>query len=326
MKKLFIGFLLGAMVLTMAACGLQGNAVDTTETGLQEILTTEANTQGSGHTVPDASEEEIYHGMGNPWVDSDKEGVLEATGFDLAAPAGATNVAYSYMPSTGMAQLNYTMDSAMWVYRVQPTDALEDISGIYCAWDYTEKTKVAGMDAMEYSYASEPAGEVIDSMDCTRVINWFDAQNKVTHSLCVIGTDLNGMDTIVYAEKLINPAAGAPESVGAGSISEENMETGLYKSFLGHHVSGYDGSEITIKESVDKGKLRVNVNLFRLCSLDDGIGIYENDAVSFHATDPNGNAIKCCLFYDSENSLCLEVEESSWEYLPTGTIICGFDN
>lgn len=323
MKKVFIGFMVSTMVLTLAACGLQHKTIEATETGTQP-------TESIATDAPENETSEGMLGMANPWVDSDKLGVYEATGFDLVAPVGATNVAYSYMPSTGMAQMNYTMDNAMWVYRVQPTDALEDISGIYCEWNFTEKTEVAGMDAMEYSYASEPAGEFVDNMNCTRVINWFDAQNKVTHSLSVIGTDLNGMDTVVYAEKLFNPAAGAPESDGIGPISEEDaaglLETDLYKSFLGRHVNGYDGSEITVVEGREKGKLKVNVSLFRLCSLDDGVGIFENDTVSFHAKDPNGNLIRCCLYFDSDNSLCLEVEESTWEYLPTGTVIHGFDD
>lgn len=313
MKKKFIGFLFGAMVLLLAACAPQDKAADPAEVSTQET--------------------ETYQGMGmaNPWVDSDQAGVLAATGFDLTAPAGAANVAYSYMPSTGMAQLNYTMNNAMWVYRMQPTEALEDISGIYCDWNDTWETKVAGMDAMEYSYISEPQSDSVDSMDCTRVVNWFDAQNKVTHSLTVIGTDLNGMDTAVYAENLYKVITkNAPESDGIGPISEEDakgiFESDLYKSFLGHHVSGDDGSEITVEEGGEKGRLKVTVSLFRLCSLDDGEGIYEYDTISFHATDPSGSPIRCCLYYDSENSLCLEVEESTWEYLPAGTVIPGFDH
>lgn len=333
MKKMIAGFLLGTMVFMLVACAPQNKVTEATEADIQKVDTTEAGTQEAESIAIDAPEEETYagmSGMANPWVDSDKLGVFEATGFDLVAPTGAANVAYSYMPSTGMAQMNFTMDNAMWVYRVQPTDALEDISGIYCEWNYTGETKVAGMDAMEYSYASTPAGEFIDNMDCTRVINWYDAQNKVTHSLSVIGKDLNGMDTALYAEKLFYPASGAPESDGIGPISEETakglLESDLYKSFLGRHVSGNDGSEITVEEGGENGRLKLNVSLFRLCSLDDGVGIYEYDTVSFHATDPSGNRIRCCLYYNSDNSLCLKVEESTWTYLPAGTVISGFDN
>lgn len=304
MKRKFVGFLLCIMVFLLAACASQDKVVES--------------------TAIDIPEDETSEGMGiaNPWIDSDQAGVFKATGFDLIAPAGAANAAYSYMPSTGMAQLNYTMDHAMWVYRVQPTDALEDISGIYCEWNYTWETKVAGMDAMEYSYASNTEGDFVDNMECTRVINWYDAQSRVTHSLSVIGTDLNSMDTAVYAENLYKLNTGdTPDREEAAKGFQETD-----RSYLGLHVSSYDGSEILVEEGGENGRLNVSVSLYRLCSLDDGVGIYENGVIRFEATDPSGNIIRCCLYYDSNISLCMEVEESTWEYLPTGTVIHGFDN
>ena len=54
-------------------------------------------------------------------------------------------------------------------------------------------------------------------------------------------------------------------------------------------------------------------------------GVFENDTVSFSAGDPNGNKIRCCLYYDGDNSLCLEVVDSVWDVLPAGTVISGFD-
>ena len=108
-------------------------------------------------------------------------------------------------------------------------------------------------------------------------------------------------------------------------VVDDKNESDLYKSFLGLHVSSYDGSDIMVEEDGENGRLKVNVGIFRLCTIDDGVGIFENDTVSFTAKDPNGNQIRCCLYYDSDNSLCLEVVDSAWDVLPTGTVICGFD-
>ena len=108
-------------------------------------------------------------------------------------------------------------------------------------------------------------------------------------------------------------------------VVDDKNESDLYKSFLGLHVSSYDGSDIMVEEDGENGRLKVNVGIFRLCTIDDGVGIFENDTVSFNAKDPNGNQIRCCLYYDSDNSLCLEVVDSAWDVLPTGTVICGFD-
>lgn len=205
MKKKLVILIVGIMGIMLVACTPNDNKDENAQKSAKESESTTLDvSEDAMYVETDKSEEEIYEGFGmaNPWVDSDKEGVLEATGFDLAAPDNAVNVIYSYMPSTGMAQMNYNMENAMWVYRVQITDALEDISGIYCEWNYTGETKVDGMDAMEYSYASEPQGDYLDDMSYMRVINWYDSVNKVTHSLSVIGTDLNGMDIAVYAENL----------------------------------------------------------------------------------------------------------------------------
>lgn len=280
MKKVLAVLLALAMVFAFAACGSQEKEPE------------EPAADGVG--------------MANPWTDSDHDGVLEATGFDLNAPAGAANVIYSYMESEGMAQMNYNLDGAMWVYRMQKTDALEDISGVYAEWDYTDNTTVAGMEAVECSYASDPKDSASGEMDCVRVINWYDAQNKVTHSLSALGPDLNGMDMPVYAENLLGGAD-------------------LYQSFLGLHVSSNDGSEIMVEEGED-GKLNVEVSIFRLCTLEEGVGIYENGTVSFDAKDPNGEPIRCCLYIDSDGSISMEIEDSTWEYLPNGTVITGFDS
>lgn len=205
MKKKLVGLLLGATGIMLVACTPQGKNAGTPEASIEQVEIIPIDESEDAIIATDASEDEIYEGAGmsNPWVDSDKAGVLEATGFNLVAPADAANVAYSYMPSTGMAQMNYTTGNAMMVYRAQPTEGLEDISGVYCEWDFVEETKIAGMDAMEYNYASEQEGDFIDDMEFTRVINWYDAQNKVTYSLSAIG-QLNGMDTAVYAEELFN--------------------------------------------------------------------------------------------------------------------------
>ena len=108
-------------------------------------------------------------------------------------------------------------------------------------------------------------------------------------------------------------------------VVDDKNESDLYKSFLGLHVSSYDGSDIMVEEDGENGRLKVNVGIFRVCTIDDGVGVFENDTVSFSADDPNGNKIRCCLYYDGDNSLCLEVVDSVWDELPAGTVISGFD-
>lgn len=277
---------------------------------------------GALSLAEDDTQTYIGLGMANPWVDSDRAGVSDATGFYFEAPYDAANIAYSYMPSTGMAQMNYTMENAMWVLRMMHSDALEDISGVHCEWDVIFDTAVAGMEAVEYSFTNKPESDGI------RVIIWYDALNNTTCSLSVMGPDLSGMDTAVYAEELFdlsgNSAAG--RSPVSAEVAQNFRESDVYKSYLGLHVNTNDGSSILVEENAENGRLKINVDLFRLCSLDDAEGIYENGTVSFDAQDPAGNLIRCWLYNRYDHTLCLEIEESTWEYLPAGTVIEGFDD
>ena len=147
--------------------------------------------------------------MANPWTESDENGVLSATGFDLIAPEGATDVHYSYMQETRMAQLTYSLDSASWVYRVQEANSLEDISGMNYEWKYTDNGTVSGREAVYMAWSDAPENaEYIDSTQSVQVVNWYDVVPGVTYSLSASGTDLNGMDIQVFAEQLFVPLQG----------------------------------------------------------------------------------------------------------------------
>lgn len=308
MKKFLAVLLLFAMVFMLAACGSKSKApeAEEPETNASEIVDPKTDTETKEEASPETPESSQGFGMANPWVDADgPEAVLEATGFALKAPAEAVNIAYSYNTEAGMAQLNYNLDDAMWVYRMQHTEALEDISGIYCEWDYVGDTTFGDMNAMEFSYVSDPTDDQPAAQDCVRIFSWFDPQNKVTHCLAALGPDLNGLDIDVYAEKLMSAADTNP-------------------SFLGLHVSTYDGSDIMVEEKAD-GSFSVNVSIFRLCTLDDGVGTMENGDLVFDTTDPNGDPMKGRLFYNGVGSLCLEIAESTWSLLPAGTVMEGFD-
>ena len=150
----------------------------------------------------------------------------------------------------------------------------------------------------------------------------------ITFIIAAIGLTLVACGSNDKKEEVANVTEAEntePTIIVDDEISTGLNESDLYKSFLGLHVSSYDGSDIMVEEDGENGRLKVNVGIFRLCTIDDGVGTFENDTVSFTAKDPNGNQIRCCLYYDSDNSLCLEVVDSAWDVLPTGTVICGFD-
>lgn len=191
-KRCLAAILIAGVSATMlAGCGTSGAfVVDQPDA----VVTITDNGDGSEATVD----------IVNPWVDSSKEGVIEATGLNIYTPLEATNAQYSYMTTSNMAQVTFEMNGHDgWTFRKQKTDMLIDISGLYYEWAYQDSVQVAGKEAMEYAYVEgADDSDTIDNLFGVQLINWYDDATGVTYSLSVAGTDLNGMDLQVIAEHL----------------------------------------------------------------------------------------------------------------------------
>lgn len=257
-------------------------------------------------------------GLANPWTESDEQGVAEATGFEMTAPEEATEVSYSYMKEAGLAQLSYVQDEQKWTYRMQATDELTDISGMSYKWTNEEEGTVAGMEAVYYAYVELEADDLADSLQAVQVVNWYDAVAGVTHSLSVSAKELDGLDIQAYAENLYAPLQG-----DATDDPEKDRETELKDYFLGEHKKSYDGSTLTIVDNND-GTFGINISIVRLCSLEDGIGTFEDHKMTFEVDDPNGNKMSGVIYRDSDNSLTLKITDSTWTNLPNDEVIDGF--
>lgn len=99
-----------------------------------------------------------------------------------------------------------------------------------------------------------------------------------------------------------------------------NASTG---SFVGEHVSSYDGSTLTIADNGD-GTYRVDMELFRLCSLENAVGTLNGDEMTFVADDPNGEKLTGVITRDSNNGFTMTVTDSSWPLLENGTSFIDF--
>lgn len=189
MKKRKYVLMIATMSLSLVACG---KAAEQTN---NEVVVQVEEIQNTDN--------DVVANIGNPWTTSDKQGVFDATGFNMDAPEGATDVNYSYMVDGKMAQLTYVYEGAEWVYRIQPTESLTDISGMNYTWISDTQGKVSGLEA-EYMGYSEQAenSEYIDDMFFVQVVNWYDNAAGVTYSLSASGMNLDGMDIEVYAENI----------------------------------------------------------------------------------------------------------------------------
>lgn len=138
--------------------------------------------------------------VANPWHESDKEGVLEATGIELITPDDAEYATYSYLDTENLAQVSYVRGTQNWVYRAVASDVYDDISGLYYDWASEESVEVSGRHADLCSYS--------DDNETIWVINWYDEVPGIMYSLSVTAgsaEDLDGLDMQGMAEALFIP-------------------------------------------------------------------------------------------------------------------------
>ena len=184
------------LMLSFSACGSKTENTAEPQTPDAEPVIEEPATEEPEAEEPEAS-------VSNPWTDSDREGVLAATGFDLNVPDEAENVVYSYMEADKMAQVSYVMNDHDWTYRVQPTDGLQDISGMYYEWVAEEDTNVANHEAEIKAYVENNGDpDNLDDMFSVQVLNWYDATEGAKHSVSISGGAVDGLDLSVYAEDM----------------------------------------------------------------------------------------------------------------------------
>lgn len=248
--------------------------------------------------------------LANPWTESDEQGVADATGFDVTAPEGATDVAYSYMSEGSMAQLTYALDDASWVYRMQTAEAMADISGMEYEWAEQTDCDVLGCAA---TYYSNGEGDEI-----VRVIDWFDALTGVNYSLSATGKELSCEEMQTYAKTVYVALQGETDGE-----TETETEDVLNTYFIGEHKRSSDDSVLTISANED-GTYAVNLNVTRLCNLENGVGTYDDGCITFTVQDPEENEMSGVVYRDSDNTLVVKIIESTWSLLPADEILDGF--
>jgi hypothetical protein len=252
--------------------------------------------------------------MANPWTESDEQGVAEATGFDMVAPEGATNVSYSYMSEGALAQMTYELDGANWNYRIQMANELTDISGMNYAWMTGTDGSVSGRNAIYYAYNSATS----EGNEIVNLVNWYDAVCGVTYSLSATGKEISDAEMQTYAENLYVPLQG--EATDDPVADQENE---LNDYFLGEHKRSYDESVLTISDNGD-GTYCVNLSIIGLCNLENGVGTFDEHKMAFTIQDPNEEEMSGVIYRDNDNSLVVEITNSTWGLLATGEVLDGF--
>lgn len=100
---------------------------------------------------------------------------------------------------------------------------------------------------------------------------------------------------------------------------EVNNAEGERVAFQGKYISN-DESSLTITEN--EGKFDVIIDIVGLTHIDDGLGeVASNNEINFCATDAADNHIYGQIHWIDQDSVVLKFTESTWSYLPTGTMM-----
>ena len=89
-------------------------------------------------------------------------------------------------------------------------------------------------------------------------------------------------------------------------------------SYEGTYIDGEDGGSVLSIVSRKDGNFDVAVSIFRLTTLDDGIGSITDKCLSFTATDANGDPIGGIVTVDGDTAT-VTFTDSTWPLLESGT-------
>ncbi len=120
---------------------------------------------------------------------------------------------------------------------------------------------------------------------------------------------------------------GATEDEGTRSrVTSEEVEateTNTDEVLVDDDYAGayldYDNNEknLIIKANED-GTYEVEIGIYRLTILEDGVGTLTEEGLEFTATDASGNPIKGVIILEGED-VVVTFTDSTWEYIEDGT-------
>lgn len=149
---------------------------------------------------------------------------------------------------------------------------------------------------------------------------------KIAILICVFLTALNigacgkeKKEEVVNTEKSTADKQESNTKESAADKQESNTEEveNTTVDLSGDYVCPTDDSTLSITLKSD-GSYSAELNLFRLTSIDDFKGKYENGIFVMTGTDSAGNPITAEIAFSGEQ-VTLIFTDSTWEYLENGT-------
>ncbi len=117
-------------------------------------------------------------------------------------------------------------------------------------------------------------------------------------------------ETVSAEESAVNEQKTSEQTV-------ENINQKTTDDISGQYIYHVDDSTLSIIADVD-GSYVAELTLFRLTSIDDFTGKYENSILTMMGTDAAGNPITAEITF-SNGQAVLTFTDSTWKYLENGT-------
>ena len=136
-------------------------------------------------------------GVANPWSQTTAQGLMDALGLQLGLPDGATNVSWQMMEEAQMGQVQFTWQGMDYTARIAPTEAFEDISGLYYTWEAEDEYEVGRCKGV--------VRRAHDGDNTVDVCLWYDDLTGLMYSVSAAAADLDGFDITAVAQKLYIP-------------------------------------------------------------------------------------------------------------------------
>lgn len=124
-------------------------------------------------------------------------------------------------------------------------------------------------------------------------------------------------DSQTKEDETVDTEGSAVNELGNGEQAIEGMNSETTDNLSGEYVSPVDDSTLSITVAVD-GSYSAELDLFRLTSIYDFTGKYENSILTMIGTDSAGNPITAEITFSNEQAT-LTFTDSTWEYLENGT-------
>ncbi|MBO4775086.1 MAG: hypothetical protein J5515_00605 [Lachnospiraceae bacterium] len=149
--------------------------------------------------------------------------------------------------------------------------------------------------------------------------NFLDANNMKYYSVDEAWDVINEHQRSIGITDEI-AAGGYPDWIflsgeGQGTGYNEDVE-GLY---IGEYVDDLNDPNLQIARGSD-GTYKVQIGIYRLCFLDDGVGELYDDRMEFHISDENGDPMEGYIVVDEDGKATVTFTYSEWDYIEAGTV------